>query len=274
MKSIFGFFFLLLFITQNGNSQITSVKYRLAFDCIDSTYSFLLLINEGSAITSLQRAQFNASISIVVPTKSNFDLLESHMPLQNNADYKSTKPLSWVHSTSVKSPMAQPLNDFYNIAPVLSPTSFYNNLMVGDIVKLFSFKIFPIPDDIEQVRLFQNGIDPSSDEGMGGADFSQIFTIGSATNVYSSNVSLTKINTTSILEETNEFFTVYPNPSNEKIYITYDNQIRSLDLYNSNGILVKSSTSKQIDVEDLNSGIYFVRLNTFNGFFTKKIHIK
>ena len=75
----------------------------------------------------------------------------------------------------------QPQNDFYSIIPRISPASQYNNLALGDTIKLFSLIISPIPDCANDIRLFENGVDPSSsDDGMNGGDFSNGFTIGGA----------------------------------------------------------------------------------------------
>ena len=110
------------------------------------------------------------------------------MPLQNNATYTGTTPLNWAVGTIVTAPAAQAESDFYSITPDLGITSHYNNLNAGDTVRLFSVAVDTVFDCSQGIRIFDNGSDPgSSAAGMGGADFSNGFTMGSTSQIYSAN---------------------------------------------------------------------------------------
>ena len=56
---------------------------------------------------------------------------------------------------------------------------------------------------------------------------------------------------------------VYPNPTSGLLNIVVDNQgeVRSVEVYGSNGALVLKDTSTQIDLGGLPDGVYFVKVN-------------
>ena len=70
---------------------------------------------------------------------------------------------------------------------------------------------------------------------------------------------------------------VYPNPVNDRLYIETSTQIQSIEVYDIYGRiqnLRNSETQKlrnSIDVSDLNSGIYFVKIKTEEGNIVKRI---
>ena len=79
--------------------------------------------------------------------------------------------------------------------------------------------------------------------------------------------------TTSMEQEDNNLVSVYPNPTNDKLYITVDGNIL-VDLYNVTGEKVASyANQKVIDVSDLSKGLYIVKVITRTDTFTKKIQI-
>ena len=69
--------------------------------------------------------------------------------------------------------------------------------------------------------------------------------------------------------------TVYPNPAQNLIIIRAndDTPIQSVDLYNVTGQIVITSTETEINVSELESGIYFVNILTEKGTVTKKISV-
>ncbi|HRD06662.1 MAG TPA: hypothetical protein PK037_03825, partial [Saprospiraceae bacterium] len=161
----------------------------MRFDTTTCLFDCYIVITEGSATTGPQRAQFNAQYSIVVPAGSMIEVDTSYMPLVANQTYTGTIPMTWALTNHVYAPCDQPQNDFHSIIPVLSPASFYNNLATGDTVKLFSLKVSPIPECASDIRIFKNGIDPSSSAiCFGGADFSCGFTIGGPSQDYTGNL--------------------------------------------------------------------------------------
>ena len=73
-------------------------------------------------------------------------------------------------------------------------------------------------------------------------------------------------------------FNLFPNPSNDKIYITNENQkIQQLKIYNNLGALVYENNSNQlhysIDVSPFSRGLYYVNVLSFDAILTKKIMV-
>lgn len=71
---------------------------------------------------------------------------------------------------------------------------------------------------------------------------------------------------------------MFPNPATDVLYIDSKNEILSLKVVNTAGQQVYSKNinllKTQIDVNNLQAGIYFVQVETVNGISTKKIIIK
>ena len=76
----------------------------------------------------------------------------------------------------------------------------------------------------------------------------------------------------------NNGFDLFPNPSNDKIYIPNENQkIQQLKIYNNLGALVYENNSNQlhysIDVSPFSKGLYYVNALSFDAILTKKIMV-
>ena len=76
----------------------------------------------------------------------------------------------------------------------------------------------------------------------------------------------------------NNGFDLFPNPSNDKIYITNENQkIQQLKIYNNLGVLVYENNSNQlhysIDLSPFSKGLYYVNALSFDAILTKKIMV-
>lgn len=178
---------ILFSISLHGQS-VQNVGYLLRYDTATCWYDFHIVIEEGYAEGIGQRTQFNAQISLVIPTGTTLSFAQKYMPLQNNQSYTGTIPLEWNFGPTVINPAAAQGSDFVSITPSLAPTSQYNNIYSGDTIKLFSLLHSGDIGCGQGVRLFENDVDPGSgDPGMGGADFSNGFTIGGAQQLYSSN---------------------------------------------------------------------------------------
>ncbi len=187
MRFIFTLTLLSLFLF-NLSAQVITTDFQLKYDANNSTYNCYIIIKEGSASTTNERIQFSSQYTLVLPTGSDFGPITSYMPLRNNADYNGTQPMPWHITAIINSPECQPESDFYSITPTLNPTSRYNDLNVGDTIKIFSFTVDNITDCDNVVRIYENGVDPNSFQpGMEGADFSNGFTIGGYEQLYSSN---------------------------------------------------------------------------------------
>lgn len=73
-----------------------------------------------------------------------------------------------------------------------------------------------------------------------------------------------------------ELIKIYPNPTAEILNIETDSKINSIAIFDAKGSLIKNfqetgiSNGKRIDVSDLISGIYMVKVKTSTSEFTKK----
>ena len=182
-----GYTFLVLCINISLLAQVSGVNYDIKYNNVTCLYDCCVIINSGFAETSNQRIQGNAQFSIVVPTGTIVGNPVGNMPLQNNANYNGTIPIIWEISSIITSPEVDSIHDFMGITPILSTSSFYNNIYSNDTIKLFSLDIWPI---CNEVRMFDIGIDPDSDAtGMAGGDFSNGFTM-SLIQLYEDNASV------------------------------------------------------------------------------------
>ena len=76
------------------------------------------------------------------------------------------------------------------------------------------------------------------------------------------------------IEEFEASFNVYPNPVNDKLYIETEAEVEKVvvyDIYGRQQSTVNGQQSLSIDMSDLNSGVYFVKVVTENGEVVKRI---
>ena len=247
----------------------------MKYNCETNQYDVSLVILEGSAHSVAHRAQFNAQISLVVPSGEGIVITNKYMPLQSNQNYNGSAPLDWGLGIPVYSPESQPENDFYSVFPKLAPASFYNDLEAGDIVMLFSFVAGTSGQYDENVRFFLNGVDPDDKaEGMNGADFSNGMSIGSPEQIYNSNIEESCL--TSIDEELESETLVYPNPFDDKFTIELPVDVNSIKVFGADGKVYHHSGNRTkgqliIDAYEFPSGVYYVVMESKNGKSSKKI---
>ncbi|MBO5955994.1 MAG: T9SS type A sorting domain-containing protein, partial [Bacteroidales bacterium] len=70
------------------------------------------------------------------------------------------------------------------------------------------------------------------------------------------------------IEEMNASFNVYPNPVNDRLYIEAETEIKEVvvyDVYGRQQTTVNGQQTSCIDVANLNSGVYFLKVVTENG---------
>ena len=267
MKSFLFVIFLLTSFYVCG--QVTSVDYLMKYNCETNQYDVHIVIVDGSATTIPQRAQFNSQISFVVPTGTPFNLSESYMPLRNNQLYNSNEPLEWSVSPPLVSPSVQPESDFYGITPILSPASFYNDLATGDIVKIFSLDIGESGEYDENVRLYDNDNDPTSQMvSMGMGNFSNGFTLGGATQLFNDSYSENCVTNTQF--QTIEEINVYPNPFQDQLSIQLPEGTVGVSVLNMKGDLLYEKhdvTAKEqiLNTFDFPQGVYIIQLTNTNG---------
>tara|TARA_R110002012_G_scaffold309643_1_gene516807 strand:- start:705 stop:1850 length:1146 start_codon:yes stop_codon:yes gene_type:complete len=69
----------------------------------------------------------------------------------------------------------------------------------------------------------------------------------------------------------NDSFTIYPNPSKNKITIKSNEDLVHSKIYNVLGTLVSEHDSKTIDISELNAGVYLISVETASGIYSKKL---
>jgi hypothetical protein len=82
--------------------------------------------------------------------------------------------------------------------------------------------------------------------------------------------------TAGIAESTdNQQFSIYPNPANTLVYIQTDKEISHIQIFNLYGQLIKTTQTKNIQIDELISGLYFIKVTLRNGNeWTSKLVIK
>ena len=80
---------------------------------------------------------------------------------------------------------------------------------------------------------------------------------------------------TESIEENTTSFCIYPNPAKDEIHISSEERIEEVRIYNINGQQTTvnsqqtSSTGMTINISNLNSGVYFIKINTEKGNIVK-----
>jgi hypothetical protein len=176
---------MLLFTAINAVGQVTGVKYFIKYNTTTCNFDCYIKITAGAQTTTnaALRAQFNSQYSVVAPFGTTVNVVQNFMPLQGNLSGTCTncQPAVWTASTTVNDDCTTN-RTYVSITPSLSPTPFYNIINLNDEIKLFSISVTPFTQCADSIRLYINGVDPSSSScGMQGGDFSQGFGIGGTT---------------------------------------------------------------------------------------------
>ncbi len=167
----------ILFFTTSVFSQVTKVDVVMEYNKVEKVTDVYLIVIQGYTKDRKDRIQFNSQITIKVPKNKKFEIAKSYNPLQNNQDKDSDTPCIWNIEKPTKSPQADPKFDYYAVTPKTIPTSFYNDLMQGDKVKLFS--IDNGGKKLKKMAFYQRGIDPDEmAAGMQGRDYTLSICIG------------------------------------------------------------------------------------------------
>ena len=189
--------------------QVTKVDYLLEYNCETNLYEVKLKVLDGSATTIPQRAQFNAQMTLVLPTGTDLEIIELVNPIQNNHFFTGTEPTEWVFGAELISPVGDPAHDFYPAAPKLAPASFYDNLEAGDETILFTCKIGDSDEYNPNYRFYNNDTDVNF-VSFGEGNYSNGFTLGSPLQIYNGNQN--KSCTTKTQDELHPSLVVFPNP--------------------------------------------------------------
>ena len=180
--------FIGLFVADKAAAQVNGVNFVMKYNTDSCWYDCFIVINNGNAVGGSPNAiQFNSQYSIVTLAGDSIEIARNYNPKLN-----PTTPSPWVISSKIKSPSAQPENDFWSIVPTLggsTPPNYLDGLSPGDTVKLFSIRKIGLTTLCgADIRIFENGVDPNSlAPGMEFSDFSNGFTIGSGNQLYEGN---------------------------------------------------------------------------------------
>ena len=70
------------------------------------------------------------------------------------------------------------------------------------------------------------------------------------------------------IEEISATFDLYPNPVSDKLYVKTENDVEEVTIYNLTGVAVYNEECRmknvELNVADLNSGVYFIKVRTAN----------
>lgn len=236
-----------------------NVTFRLHWDSDNSLYE-LYVKRDISAVAPVTTGG-TAALTIVFPTEG----ASGTRALAHTSESVSTFNPAGV----IRSPAASPNNDFYVFNSVGG--SSYIGVLNADVEVLWM--TFTPSDGNAEARLFENDTDPdSSGEGMLGinakSDFYVITTAG-ANDEFSGNEVL-GVDNYELME-----VSIYPNPAKEKVHIVSNNPISSVEVYDMLGKQVKTlKNTREINVSDLNSGIYLLKIWLNKQVLTKKIVIE
>lgn len=252
-------------------AQVSDMQFILNYNCTTNLYEVGINIAEGEANTISTRAQFNAQVTVVVPTGSEVEIIELLNPIVNNQAYNGTQPQDWINATPALSPAATPDLDYHPFQPRLNPAAFYNDLSEGDQVILFTLRIGNGESNDETIRLYDNETDISAGSG----DFRNGFTLGSPIQIYNGNIRQVCGESTSSTNDVQSDFEIFPNPVTDiltiKTAITFDG-ISIIDLAGRT-LIEDNKSGNSLDVSKLKSGTYLLILS-HNGIIDTQRFVK
>jgi len=66
---------------------------------------------------------------------------------------------------------------------------------------------------------------------------------------------------------------VRPNPANNSIHVESELDIQKIEIYSLNGLLIDQETAPNLDVSELKSGLYLIKVKTKEGIFSQLISV-
>jgi hypothetical protein len=253
--------------------SVSSTPYAANFSSANiqmndgNVYSFMN--NSSTAMVNVGIA--NNSSSVVIPYSNGEDLM--HYPFNMNDTYTDTWAATYVISSLTFNRTGTTTVTYDGYGTLTTPAGTFNNVarihFVQDYSDVSSFGTIYTHNDeyIWMANGYHSGL-------------ASVFTL--STSVSAPTQSGTYIQAGSIptsLQEWNAANTtvmVYPNPANDRVSISSAEKINTIDVYDLKGELILSesvaSTQTNLDLSDLNAGIYLAKINMVNGDVqTKKI---
>ncbi|MDN3493459.1 T9SS type A sorting domain-containing protein [Winogradskyella bathintestinalis] len=236
-----------------------SVTFSLNWNSESSFYE--LYVTRDTTAETPPTVAGTASVTIVFPT----DGVSGTRTLAHTSESVSNFNPAGV----IRSPAAASENDFY----VFNSTGGANYVGVLEADVAVLWMTFTPSDGNSEARLFENDTDPdSSGEGMLGINALSSFyviSLAGAVNEYTGN---TTLNTTF-----NEMLdvSIFPNPATDKVYIMSKNPIDSVEIYDVLGKQVNVFRHRnELNISELNSGIYLFKIRSGDQILTKKIVVE
>jgi hypothetical protein len=245
---IIGLFFCL---AQVSFTQVTGVKYQLAYDGNSNKYFFLLHITKGRAETRLQRTLGSSQLTVVAPKNTNLIMTNLYKPVTDKKE-----PCKFDVRSTIDSPTVTKDLSYHSIVNDLSPVSTFDTISKGDVIQLFAFKASPQPANFKDIRLFINGQDPaSSAPGMFGGDFRNGMSIGGGQSFEGVlDYGVLSLST----ELPNDKIKVYPNPVKDELQISSNEALKKVTLKTIDGRVILETTESNIDMSKFARGIYLI----------------
>lgn len=236
-------------LVDNGsfNYTITAIPNASANNFATSvqSYGFTILLPDGvtaSIVSSLgnnANATFFDGSAVGQPTIDGYLITETLGSTVSLSAPSSGTPTSIVSIQLDQSPTSGSISILEN-----------NSVLATTVTALKSFMAADMIDD--SIAVFPNVVDPNA-EGTSG-------------------ISLYMFSTLSTPEKTAIDFSIYPNPTTDKLYINKTQDLVKVEVINMNGQLVlsKEHNLDSINVVSLQNGGYFLKVYSNGGSMTKK----
>lgn len=171
-----------MFFALLANAQyVTGVSYEMRYNESNCLHEVWLVIDSGSASSTIFRTQASSQMSVVVPSECTVTIAERHNPQNANG-----QPNFWTISSVHPAPDIDPAHSYMGITPSLGTNSRYEPLSPGMEIHLYDLAVTPSINGPDGIRFYKNGEDPSALDGLSG-DFSNGFTIGTPLQLYMGN---------------------------------------------------------------------------------------
>ena len=246
------------------NKQGMVVKYS-SDGSIDSSFA-----NNGSFVVDFRRDSSESNyINSVKMIDDNYFLVSGGV--YQNTFEPSTGKVSKRFAMALFDDNGNPVSSFGNLGHVYRESYFHSSDSLDWLANSF------IQQDGKVVLMgFTPHYDPY-DFQTNGTGFGAIDNISSNLSRYTIQ-GISEGGGVGVNQETKNNFTIYPNPTNSILNIQSDKVIQKVSIYNYLGELVIQENGQainQINVEQLNKGIYVIRMtgkesNVFNGKFVKE----
>jgi len=169
MKSLL--YAVLILTASHLKAQVTAVDYVLVYDPSSCLYNACVVMAEGTLTgQSLESQMANVQLSVVVPDGVEITIDSVMSPIG------TAGPVEWTVSAVISPPQSTTTNRYYSFVPVLSTASF-PGFEIGDTIPMFGMRLTPNNNCGEDIRLWDDELDPSPAQLPLGQDFGNGFSL-------------------------------------------------------------------------------------------------